>query len=91
MAVGMEPDEFSRTYPVSRAAYVIPADSHDFESVLSDALGADSLRPVRRSLRDYYLGDFPAEGYADVFVAAAQEELDFAARGHRFDATITEG
>lgn len=75
VSVGGGRAEFVQTYPVARAAYVIDAAAADLDSAFDDMLGTDSLREVRRQLRTYYLGDFPAEGYADVFVRAAREEI----------------
>ena len=75
VSVGGGRTDFVQTYPVARAAYVIDASSPDLVSAFDDMLGADSLREVRRQLRTHYLGDFPAEGYSDVFVRAAREEI----------------
>ena len=36
----------------------------------------DPLAGVRAEMRAFYLGDFPDEGYADVFVRAADEVID---------------
>ena len=41
--------------------------------VLQQLLADDPAWSLRRQLKTYYLGDFPAEGYADGFLAAAQK------------------
>ena len=71
-AVNTPVSSFGEVYPVSRAAYVLDAAAPDFDGALDRALGADPLRVERLRVRDYYLSDAPAEGYSDVFVAAAR-------------------
>jgi hypothetical protein len=74
--LGDEPGEFAATFPLARAAYVIDATDRDLdatvESTLDNLLRADPLAATRRDVRTYYLGDFPAESYADGFVRAAR-------------------
>ena len=58
--------------PVLQAAYVLdPGD--DSPTALDDLLGADSLAPIRRELRTYYLGS--AHPSAPVFLDAAARAL----------------
>ncbi|MDR1295127.1 MAG: CDP-glycerol glycerophosphotransferase family protein, partial [Bifidobacteriaceae bacterium] len=67
------PDGFADAFPVSRAGYIIDAFGghvRGLDQVLDDILGADPHSSTRRELRAYYLGDFPAEGYAQHFVDA---------------------
>ena len=40
---------------------------------LQQLLADDPAWSLRRQLKTYYLGDFPAESYADGFLAAAQK------------------
>jgi hypothetical protein len=42
---------------------------------VADLLGPDSRRQVRAETRSYYLGDWPPDEYADVFVAAAARAM----------------
>jgi hypothetical protein len=74
-SAGTPRDEFLAAYPVSQAAYVVEPDRASFHDAFDRMLGDDPLRPERMRLRRYYLGDFPAEGYSDVFVQALREEL----------------
>ncbi|MFT4213957.1 MAG: CDP-glycerol glycerophosphotransferase family protein [Microbacterium sp.] len=76
MAVRYTVDDFVRAYPVARAAYVIESARPAFAEVLDAALGSDPMREQRRRSRDYYLGDFAAEGYAEAFVEAARAEVE---------------
>ncbi len=58
------------------AAYVLRRDLGNVDEVLAHLLGDDPLAAVRREVRTYYLGDFPAATYADAFVNAARAALD---------------
>jgi len=44
--------------------------------VLERLLGTDPLEETRWRTRTRYLGDFPAESYADGFLAEARRQLD---------------
>ena len=72
VAVPSEPERFVSEYPVAQAAYVIRGDLGNVGPVLSEMLGADPLAAQRASIRVDYLGDFPAEQYADAFVDAVR-------------------
>lgn len=74
-AMGGTVEEFFAEMPVARGGYVIAADGANLSSVLDDLLGPDPHASVRRSLKKYYLGDLPAQGYADTFLAAAREQI----------------
>ncbi|MGH8794888.1 MAG: CDP-glycerol glycerophosphotransferase family protein [Stackebrandtia sp.] len=67
-----EGDGFTESFPLSRASYVVERDAGNLESVLDDLLDADPLAELRRRLKTYYLGDFPAESYADGFLDEAR-------------------
>ncbi|MGH1562426.1 CDP-glycerol glycerophosphotransferase family protein [Mumia sp. DW29H23] len=68
--------DFVGHYPIAAASYVIEGDASNLPSALDAMLGADPLALERRAVRADYLGDFPAEGYADVFVERAREIID---------------
>jgi hypothetical protein len=73
-------DDFTRAFPLARAAYVVRADLSGLDEVLDGLLERDPLVEVRRRLRTEYLGDFPADRYAEAFLDAARRELGSAAR-----------
>jgi hypothetical protein len=62
-------------YPLARAAVLLPVADGDLTAAVADLLGPDSRRQVRAETRSYYLGDWPPEEYADVFVAAATRAM----------------
>ena len=68
--------EFMELYPVARASYVLARDAVNLNEVLDAMLGADPLAGTRDALRTDYLGNFPVEGYADVFVRAARDVVE---------------
>jgi hypothetical protein len=76
VSVGRTPDDLLRDAPAARAAYVIEDDLANLEPVLDDLLGADPRRDERSATRIYYLGDFPAERYADGFLHRARAVID---------------
>ena len=66
--------EFPKEFPLARASYVIDAHRKRLQGLdasLDEMLGSDPLAETRRSLKRYYLGDFPAESYAQRFVDEA--------------------
>lgn len=73
IAVPAEPDAFRQEYPVSRASYVVRRDLADLEPTLDQLLGTDPMAEQRAAIRSDYLGDFPAETYADAFVHAVRD------------------
>ena len=74
-AMGGSVEEFFAEMPVARGGYVVAGDAGNLDTVLDDLLGADPQRSERRRLKTYYLGDFPAETYADAFLEAARREI----------------
>lgn len=78
VAVAAPGEEFEEAFPVSRAGYVIDANTGHTEG-LADAverlLITDPLKDRRRELRSYYLGDIPANGYAQRFVDVASSVI----------------
>ena len=69
----MTTEEFLADFPLARAGYVLASDLSNFDSVLQRLLAEDHASALRRQLKTYYLGDFPAESYADGFLRAAQK------------------
>ena len=67
---------FARTFPLASAAYVIPRTLVGLTKVVGLMLGADPLAPKRQEMREYYLGPFPADGYAEAFLLAARAVID---------------
>ncbi len=65
-----------RDAPAARAAYVIEDDLANLEPVLDDLLGPDTLSDERSATRIYYLGDFPADRYAEGFLGRARAVID---------------
>lgn len=76
VAVGHTPAELFEIAPASRAAYVLREDLANIDAVLDDLLRADPLLTERQRTRVYYLGDFPAEHYADGFLSGARAVID---------------
>ena len=74
-AMGGSVDAFFAEMPVARGGYVIAGDASNLDAVLDDLLGADPQAVERHRLKTYYLGDFPAERYADAFLEAARREI----------------
>ena len=68
-------EEFFDEMPVARGGYVLARDASNLDAVLDDLLGADPQRAERHRLKTYYLGDFPADRYADAFLEAARREI----------------
>jgi CDP-glycerol glycerophosphotransferase (TagB/SpsB family) len=68
----LSPEEFLEEFPLGRAAYLLHADALDLHGVLEDLLVRDPKAGVRRQLKSYYLGPFPAACYADGFINAAR-------------------
>lgn len=65
-------DEFERAFPLARSAYVITRDLSNLDAALDELLLHDSKADQRKATREYYLGPFPPENYADAFVDAAR-------------------
>lgn len=70
-AVSASGDDFISEYPIARAAYILNGDLSNLQEVLDALLATDPKRQERLRYRDYYLGEFPAEGYAENFISAA--------------------
>jgi len=75
--VGDDDDtHFLADFPLARAAYVAHAGDRSEVAAAVARLRIDDLAETRSELRRYYLGDFPVEGYGQVFVTAVQALVD---------------
>ncbi|HEY0240823.1 MAG TPA: CDP-glycerol glycerophosphotransferase family protein [Friedmanniella sp.] len=74
-AMGGSVQEFFDEMPVARGGYVIAGDASNVDAALDDLLGDDPQADERRRLKTYYLGDFPADRYADAFLDAARAQI----------------
>jgi hypothetical protein len=63
-------------FPIARAAYMLDRDE-DPRPQLELMLGPDPMAELRDEYRNYFLGDFPAEGYSDHFVAAVKQAIEY--------------
>jgi hypothetical protein len=72
VSVGRAVENLIEEVPAARAAYVLRDDLSDLTEVLDGLLGADPLADDRDATRIYYLGNFPADTYADGFLSAAR-------------------
>ncbi|MDG4837871.1 CDP-glycerol glycerophosphotransferase family protein [Micromonospora sp. WMMD967] len=73
--MGGEGDRFVERFPLAGSGYVLRRDLSNMDGVLTDLLDTDPLAEARWATRRRYLGDFPAESYADAFLNAARREL----------------
>jgi hypothetical protein len=69
---GGSQEDFIAGFPLARVGYVINGDLANLDSELDNLLGADPLAAARRTAKNYYLGGFPAESYAEGFLAEAR-------------------
>jgi CDP-glycerol glycerophosphotransferase (TagB/SpsB family) len=67
-----EGDGFVQNFPLADGAYILRNDLSNLEQAITDLLVSDPKGHIRRSLKGHYLGNFPAETYADGFVDAAR-------------------
>ncbi|PZF98313.1 CDP-glycerol glycerophosphotransferase family protein [Micromonospora deserti] len=74
--MGDEGDRFAERFPLAGSGYVLRRDMSNLDDVLTRLLDTDPLAWDRWATRRRYLGDFPAESYAEAFLVAAQRELD---------------
>ncbi len=73
---GTDPEQLLRDAPAARAAYVLHEDLSNLDEVVTNLLGPDPLAELRRSIKTYYLGDLPADQYAEGFLEAARGVID---------------
>lgn len=73
-----EGDRFVAGFPLAGSGYVLRSDMSNLDDVLDRLLETDPLAETRWRTRTRYLGDFPAERYADGFLDEARRQLDIA-------------
>ncbi|WP_330440783.1 CDP-glycerol glycerophosphotransferase family protein [Micromonospora sp. NBC_00821] len=73
--MGDEGDRFVERFPLAGSGYVLRRDMSNVDEVLTALLDTDPLAEARWATRRHYLGDFPAEAYAEAFLTAARREL----------------
>ncbi|MEU4470521.1 CDP-glycerol glycerophosphotransferase family protein [Micromonospora sp. NPDC023888] len=74
--MGDEGDRFAERFPLAASGYVLRRDLSNVDEVLTALLDTDPLAAERWATRRRYLGDFPAESYAEAFLGAARRELE---------------
>lgn len=75
MTADASPERYIRSLPLSEGVYILDPAANTWRSQLEDMLGVDSLHDSRLEQRVHYLGDFPAESYANAFVHAARLDV----------------
>jgi hypothetical protein len=73
--MGDEGDRFVERFPLAGSGYVLRRDMSNVDEVLTALLDTDPLAEARWATRRRYLGDFPADSYAEAFLSAARREL----------------
>ncbi|WP_428966746.1 CDP-glycerol glycerophosphotransferase family protein [Micromonospora fluostatini] len=71
-----EGDRFVERFPLAGSGYVLRRDMANVDEVLTRLLETDPAASARWATRARYLGDFPAETYAEVFLTAARRHLE---------------
>ncbi len=75
-------EDLEAAYPLARAAVTLRRGD-ELGGPIADLLTGDPRREQRAEIRRYYLGDWPPEEYAHVFVTAAQAVIRAPAPGTR--------
>ncbi|MET8909731.1 CDP-glycerol glycerophosphotransferase family protein [Micromonospora sp. NPDC004551] len=73
--MGVDGAHFVERFPLAGSGYVLRRDMSNVDEVLTELLETDPKAAARWATRSRYLGDFPAESYAEVFLDAARREL----------------
>ncbi|MEU0154536.1 CDP-glycerol glycerophosphotransferase family protein [Micromonospora fulviviridis] len=73
--MGVDGEHFVERFPLARSGYVLRRDMSNVDEVLTELLETDPKAAARWATRARYLGDFPAESYAEVFLDAARRQL----------------
>ncbi|MET7808010.1 CDP-glycerol glycerophosphotransferase family protein [Micromonospora chersina] len=83
--MGVDGEHFVERFPLAGSGYVLRRDMSNVDEVLTELLDTDPKAADRWATRVRYLGDFPAESYAEVFLDAARRQLtaDWAAPAPR--------
>ena len=66
-------DKLADELPLAKGAYVIDSDGRNLAQVCEQLLETDSLASARLKIKTYYLGEFSADEYVEVFAAAARD------------------
>ncbi|NYF58196.1 CDP-glycerol glycerophosphotransferase family protein [Micromonospora purpureochromogenes] len=74
--MGVDGDDFVARFPLASSGYVLRRDMSNVDDALTGLLDTDPLASARWETRRRYLGDFPADSYADGFLDAARRELE---------------
>ncbi|MFI6330232.1 CDP-glycerol glycerophosphotransferase family protein [Micromonospora chersina] len=73
--MGVDGEHFVERFPLAGSGYVLRRDMSNVDQVLTELLDTDPKAADRWATRVRYLGDFPAESYAEVFLDAARRQL----------------
>ncbi|GGR92492.1 hypothetical protein GCM10010169_41180 [Micromonospora fulviviridis] len=73
--MGVDGEHFVERFPLAGSGYVLRQDMSNVDEVLTELLETDPKAAARWATRACYLGDFPAESYAEVFLDAARRQL----------------
>ncbi|MFE9957662.1 CDP-glycerol glycerophosphotransferase family protein [Micromonospora sp. NPDC005299] len=73
--MGVDGEQFVERFPLAGSGYVLRRDMSNVDEVLTELLDTDPKEAARWATRVRYLGDFPAESYAEVFLDAARRQL----------------
>ncbi|MCZ7438623.1 CDP-glycerol glycerophosphotransferase family protein [Micromonospora sp. WMMC241] len=73
---GADGEHFVARFPLASSGYVLRRDMSNVDEVLTALLDTDPKVAERWAARSRYLGDFPADRYAEAFLAAARHELE---------------
>jgi hypothetical protein len=76
---GLPIERFHASFPSHRAAYVVSPDLSDFDALLDDALGPDTLAAERARMKVEVLGDLEGGPFA-AFTRALDEAVAWAER-----------
>ncbi|MFI5834055.1 CDP-glycerol glycerophosphotransferase family protein [Micromonospora sp. NPDC051300] len=73
---GADGPHFVERFPLAASGYVLRRDMSNVDEVLTALLDTDPKVAQRWAARSRYLGDFPADSYAEAFLTAARRELE---------------
>lgn len=91
VSVAKTRDELLNEVPAAKAAYVLEEDLSNLSKVLEGLLVDDVKASERDEMRKYYLGDFPAETYAEEFLDASRQIIAAGQQRHRHEDILDEG
>ncbi|WP_446219586.1 CDP-glycerol glycerophosphotransferase family protein [Micromonospora sp. IBHARD004] len=74
--MGVDGEHFVERFPLAGSGYVLRRDVSNVDEVLTQLLGTDPKAADRWATRSRYLGDFPADSYAEAFLDAARRQLE---------------